>query len=189
MGFLMSVLLGIRVRKDTSDNLVSTLLIFLPLRLYKVILNRFLFPPRSPSCIKMLHDGTSVPSYTSCTSFSPSSFSASQQCCVHYLAASSSSELRNTTQDANCVTGSDNDSTTRLFCIVYMHKEFSKSVCSCYKLTSFLLSNTAGNAGFETREAFSLLKKKKNPEVVTQHFVQYLHIRNTREKLWSCCCI
>lgn len=41
---------------------------------------------------------------------------------------------------------------------------------------------------FETREAFSLLKKKNNPEVVTQHFVQYLHIENTREKSWPCCC-
>lgn len=67
--------------------------------------------------------------------------------------------------------------------------EFSKPACSCYKLTSFLLSNTAGNTAFETREAFSLLKKKKKKtEVVTENFVQYLHIQNTREKCWPCCC-
>lgn len=132
----------------------------------------------------MLHDGTPVPCYRS-NIFLSQLFSASQQCCAHCLAASST--LSWETQPRKQIVSQAVTMTAQ--------QGFSAS-CACTKssqiclllLQAHLLSAQQYSWKCCIWNQRSLSSAKKYPEVVSLPCVQYSHIQDPREKGQPCCC-
>lgn len=114
-------------------------------------------------------------------------FSASQQSCVHYLAASSTlswetQPRKQFVSQAVTMTAQQGFSAS---CICTKSSQICLLLLQAHLLSAQQYSWKS--CIWNQRSFFSA--KKKNPEVVIQHFVQYLHIQNTREKCQTCCCL